>query len=42
VPENLTVFEIQKSTCPLRGASTLTVIVHSAVWIFVEMGMYLC
>jgi hypothetical protein len=41
VPENLIVFEIQKPACLLHGASTLTVIVHIAVWNLVDMGMYL-
>jgi hypothetical protein len=40
-PENLTVFEILKPACPLRSASLLTAIVHSAVWSLVDMGMYL-
>jgi hypothetical protein len=31
----------QKAVCPLRGASILTVIVHSAVWSLDDMGMYL-
>jgi hypothetical protein len=37
----LTVFEIQKSACPLRGASILTVILHSAAWSLIDVGMYL-
>jgi hypothetical protein len=39
--KHLTVFEIYKPACPLRGASILTVIVHSVVWSVVEMERWL-
>jgi hypothetical protein len=39
--KHVTVFEILKPACPLRGASVLTVIVHSAVWSLVKMERWL-
>jgi hypothetical protein len=33
--------KFKKTACPLRGASILTAIVHSAVWSLVEMERWL-
>jgi uncharacterized membrane protein YiaA len=41
-PENRRFLKFKKTAWPLLGASILTIIVYSAVWNLIEMGMYLC
>jgi hypothetical protein len=41
VPETSNGFLNLKTSLPTSSASILTVIVHSAAWSLVEMGMYL-